>query len=293
MKAQQPPFPSYLSTTGITPQSRHATTKRQTVKKLAIAVALAGFAFAAQAQDWSFKDVSANYLDWTSRTYDKTNKGPFGNKKSFLFLEFEGGLGGKWGDLYGFFDLENPTNKPHETDGRVNRRTFWKAVGRFTMFDVGGFPVKAYLRHSDFKDGDFIDVQSVLGLSTDYSSGAFWIQPFFGVNRQNTGFTAFPAPNLNGFMTGWVFGYGFKLFEQSFSVTNWHELEFNRRTEYLQMAQEGNVVTASKMSQNGAASLWWNAHKYLTLGLQYRYAKNKLGVALYQDAVIYTIKSNF
>ena len=78
-------------------------TTRTTLIALALA-SCAGFAHA----DYTFSNVSANWLDWSSNTQDRTNKGPFGGKADFAYLEAEGGMGGNWGDVYGFLDIENP-----------------------------------------------------------------------------------------------------------------------------------------------------------------------------------------
>lgn len=257
----------------------------------AVAVA-AALAPAAHADDsWSFKNVSVNYLDWSDRTVDNTGKGPFGQKKSFTYLELEGGVGGKWGDVYGFFDMENPSKPANNTaDSAMDRRFAMKAVGHFNLTEAGGMPVQFYGHVYNFIDNGFNDQNTVLGMSTAYSSGGFWIKPFLGAHlesKSNVG------TDFNGGMGGWVFGYSFKAMDQSFMVSNWHETEFGRKDAYLQMARDGGVVTAGRTAHNGAVSLWWNATPSITTGLTYRYAKNKLGSATYQDALIYTAKFNF
>ena len=48
---------------------------------LAALALAAAFAPAAHADDdWSFKDISIQHLDWTSHTENQTGKGPFGVK---------------------------------------------------------------------------------------------------------------------------------------------------------------------------------------------------------------------
>ncbi len=51
---------------------------------------------------WGFADASLNYLEWNRSTEEKSLK------RSFAYLELEGGGRFNWGELYGFFDLENP-----------------------------------------------------------------------------------------------------------------------------------------------------------------------------------------
>lgn len=256
---------------------------------IALAAVLA-MSTAVHAQDWSFKNVSVNYLDWTGSTERKTGMGPFAQKKDFTFLEIEGGMGGKWGELYGFFDIENPGNSTRESAVGKSRRYAWKAVSRINMTEVGGFPVQFYAHIYDFTEGDFNDQNRVVGLGTSYGKGGFWIKPFAGVHQESKSGV---GAHVNGLMAGWVLGYSFKLGDQSFMVTNWHEMELDRKARYLTMARNGGVVQGSGTGQNGAVSLWWNVNPTFTLGTTYRYAKDKLGSATYQDGLILTAKVNF
>jgi len=263
----------------------------QQKRLLAMAAALACAASAAHADDWSFANTSINYLSWSQNTLDKTNKGPFGQKKDFPYLELEGGRGGDWGDVYGFLDVENPTHASNYTaDNRADRRTAAKAVVRYNLAKVGDTPVQLYAHVYDFRDNGFYDQNRVLGLGTAFSSGNFWIKPFLGVHQElksNLG------AQTNGGMGGWVLGYNFQAFGQPFMLTQWHETEFGRKGKYLVMAEGGNVVTAKPTAWNGAVSLWWNPTKHLTTGVSYRYADNKLGVSGYESGWIYTMKYNF
>jgi hypothetical protein len=261
----------------------------QTKKLLALAALVC--AAQAQADGWSFANVSVNYLAWSQNTLDRTNKGPFGNKKDFAYLELEGGKGGDWGDVYGFFDLENATHaSEHKADTRADRRTAAKVVGRYNLAKVGDTPVQLYAHVYDFRDNGFYDQNRVLGLGTALSRGNFWIKPFLGVHQElksNIG------AEVNGGMGGWVLGYNFQAFGQPLMLTQWHETEFGRKDKYLTMADGGKVVTANSTAQNGAVSLWWTPTKRLTAGVSYRYALNKLGVAGYESGLIYTMKYNF
>jgi hypothetical protein len=261
-------------------------------KQLVALCALATAAVAApvHAEGWSFLDTSVNYLSWSQRTLDYTNKGPFGQKKDFTYLELEGGAGGDWGDVYGFFDVENPMNKERETDGRTDRRTAAKFVARYNLTQVAGMPVQLYAHVYDFRDNTFYDENRVLGLGTSWSSGNFWIKPFLGVHNETK---ADLGAQFNGGMGGWVLGYSFNAFGQPFMLTQWHETEFARKKEYLVMSEGGNVVTANSTAWNGAVSLWWNPTKHFTAGLSYRYADNKLGVSGYESGWISTLRYNF
>ncbi|MDL4863437.1 outer membrane protein OmpK, partial [Halomonas elongata] len=70
---------------------------------------------------WSFANVSVNYLDWSDGTQQRTANNAA--KGDFFYLELEGGLGFDWGEFYGFYDFENPQNDTLEDDTRDNRRS--------------------------------------------------------------------------------------------------------------------------------------------------------------------------
>jgi hypothetical protein len=243
-----------------------------------------------QAQDFSFKNLSANRLDWTKRAEKNTGQGPFGQKKDFNYAGVEGGLGGSWGELYGFLDIENPTSSTRESGVGESRRLAWKAVGRVNVAKVGDMPVQLYAHVYDFSEHDFNDQNRVVGVGTAYSQGAFWLKPFVGVHvERKTGV----CTHVNGGMAGWALGHGFKLGGQSMMITSWHETEFGRKDRYLVMARDGRVVTGKRTAQNGAVSLWWNATPALAVGTSYRYASHKLGSASYMDGFILTGKYGF
>ncbi|AMC33798.1 outer membrane protein OmpK [Janthinobacterium sp. B9-8] len=263
------------------------------LRNILVAASILATPAAFAANDWSFKNVSVNWLDWSNGTEDRTNAGAFAGKKDFAFLEVEGGFGGDWGEAYGFFDVENPTKAKSEPDSRENRRYVVKAVARFNIVQAGPVPVQAYVHVYDLRDTgtNFFSQNRVLGLGTSLSSGNFWIKPFVGAHQQldqNIG------AHANGVMAGYVAGYSFQMFGQSFMATQWHETEFNRDDKFLTMGSPaGGVTKGDSTGQNGAVSLWWNVSKEFTTGLQYRYADQKLGSASYQNAMIYTAKYNF
>lgn len=257
-------------------------------RKVLAAVVMAGCASLAHA-DYSFSNISANWLDWSDGTEARTGSGPFGQKQDFGYLEAEGGMGGNWGELYGFVDIENPTQSDNEVGGQ-NRRYASKIVARANVATVAGLPVQAYAHVYDFRDGGFFDQNRVVGLGTSLSKGNLWVKPFIGAHQElKKGIGA----DRNGMMAGWVLGYSFNIAGQNMMVTQWHEIEFDREDKFLTMAQNGNVVTGNKVAHNGAVSLWWNATKNVTGGLTYRYADQKLGSASWQNALITTVKYNF
>jgi len=263
------------------------------LRNILVAASILATPAAFAGNDWSFKNVSVNYLDWSNGTEQRTNAGAFAGKKDFTLLEIEGGFGGDWGEAYGFFDVENPTKGTDERDSRENRRLVAKAVGRFNLVQLGSVPLQAYVHIYDLRDtgSSFFSQNRVLGLGTSLSNGNFWIKPFIGGHQQ---FESNIGAHANGVMAGYVAGYSFQMFGQSFMATQWHETEFNRDDKYLTMGSPaGGVTKGNATGQNGAVSLWWNVSKEFTTGVQYRYADQKLGSASYQNAMIYTAKYNF
>lgn len=266
------------------------------LSKIAVAAALIVSSGAAMAQNWSWSDVSINYLNWTKRSEKMSNppNAAFGAKKDFVYLELEGGMGGAWGDLYGFFDVENPTNNANNTaDNRADRRTALKIVGRYNLTKLGDFPLMAYAHVYDFVDNGFNDQNRVLGFSTDVKVGKLTVQPWIGVHQESK--TGVGTMN-NGGMAGYVLLYPFEVSGYNFMLSQWHEMEFSRKDEYLVFGNNLNStkpLSDNKTGQNGAITLTWNVNKQFGAALSYRYAKNKLGIAGLEDAWIFSAKYNF
>jgi nucleoside-specific outer membrane channel protein Tsx len=145
-------------------------------RKLLLALSLISGSTLAHADNWSFANVSANYLDWSSRTTEQSGK------KDFGYLEAEGGMGGNWGDVYGFFDLENPGKSGDGLNG-YDRRYTTKAIGRFNLTQVGNVPVQLYAHVYDTRGNNFFSQNRVLGLSTELKYGNLTIKPFIGAQR--------------------------------------------------------------------------------------------------------------
>ncbi|EHA15764.1 outer membrane protein OmpK [Halomonas sp. HAL1] len=238
---------------------------------------------------WSFANVSVNYLDWSNGTEARTASNAA--KSDFMFLEIEGGAGFSWGEFYGFFDFENPTNDQFDesSGGKDNFRTAGKITSHIYL---GDSPLSIYAHLYDFRDYGFEsrEQDQVLGLGyrTTFDNG-LWFKPFIGAARvQSNSYSG-----MNGFMAGWVAGYDFAALNQNFSVTNWHEQTFGRDDEYLTQNYQPPEAKAGSVGTNGALSLWWHPSDLITTGIQYRYSDNKLGTPNnYQNAMIYSVKLN-
>lgn len=252
------------------------------MKKTTIAALIAATAaFSAQAEyQWGFANVSMNYLDWTPHTTHKS--GNSSHKDDFAYLELEGGAGFTWGELYGFFDLENAFNSKNDSDAGDNQRYTFKTTARIylgdTAFNAYGHVYGTYSLPGN--GGNFHEVNTLYGIGYNTDFHGLWFKPFAALHYVDQTFYS----GNNGYVLGWVAGYDFNLWDEKFSVTNWNEIELNRNDRYGNGGRDG---------VNGALALWWTPVPSVTTGIQYRYADNKLGEDFYQQAVVYSIKYNF
>ncbi len=226
---------------------------------------------------YSFKNVSINYLNWTSKTKEKTSQ------RDFAYLSLNGGFGYEWMDFYGFLTLENPT-KPYDNNFPENKR--YVGYGDLDIAIKDNF--KLHIQDFYANGRDFSVNDLVLGLSYKYFNDGFWIKPFLGVHFTNdTYFDGF-----NGYMTGWVFNYPFTIYKGAFSIFQWNEIEFGRVKSFYQFS--GTPVGDGKSyGLNGSLSFWWHINNDFSTGIEYRYADHKLGNIDYQSGYIYTVKYNF
>ncbi|MBA3025040.1 MAG: hypothetical protein FP820_01380 [Sulfurimonas sp.] len=220
--------------------------------------------------NYSFKNISMNYLDWSQHTEEKTSK------RDFSYLEFEGGAGWNWGEFYIYFDIENPLGKYEESTASAQRLAF-KPVLDVNLYEN----LALHIHDFNFHSTDYYVHNLITGLSykiqTDFG---LWVRPFVGSHYQESSYYS----GYNGVMTGWTFLYAFNVMEQKFSLAQWHEMTFGRNE------KDGYD---NKNGIQGALSFWWHPNAVITTGLQYRYAENELGSQEYQDGFIYSLKYNF
>ena len=258
------------------------------IKYAAVAALAMGMAAPASADYlYGFGDVSVNYLDWTDGTERRAT-----HHNEFVYLELEGGAGFTWGEVYGFFDIENGPR------GNEAIRTAYK--GSIT-YKTGLDELRLYGHHYASNSGGFNASNTVTGVSYSVGGNGWFFNPFIGVHHAVTSDAFGSAFNtmaegaptfakfsgLNGGMAGWVGLYNFELAGQKFAVSQWHEIEFSRKESYQALTGE------KSHSQQGALSAWWNITPQVTTGVQYRYADSKLGNDGYKNAAIYTVKYNF
>lgn len=235
--------------------------------------------------NFTYLNTSLNYLDWSNGTVERVN----GTKDDFVYLELEGGGGFDWGDVYFFVDIENPTKGWHE-DAPDNTRLVAKPIFDITIADS---PWAIHIQSYYLKEDTFYVNNLVVGLSYKYANDdGFWIRPFFGPHQQESTY----YDGMNGYMTGWVFGYDFAVNGYDFSISQWHEYEFDRDEEHYKFTDEFGVEhrtgDGKSTGTNGALAIWWKINDDLTAGYQYRYANSKLGSIEYQTANIFTLKYN-
>lgn len=235
--------------------------------KLVLAFFL-GSAVAMADYQWGFANMSLNYLDWDRGTENKSTK------QDFSYIEIEGGSQYSWGDLYGFFDIENFGKAGDEV------RTASKGAVNYYL---GQTKFGLYAHQYSFHSLGFSEQNRVIGFGYSWTGDGWWIKPFIGLHDVSQTFYS----GSNGYMAGWVLGYNFTAFNQKFLLVDWHEIEFERNVRYA--AGNGN----SRSGINGALSLWWSINTQIAIGQQWRYATNKLGTGGDMGAWISTLKINF
>ncbi len=232
--------------------------------------------------NYTFWDVSVNYLDWSSGTEQRAEGKT--NFSDFVYLELEGGAGWNWGEFYFFADLENPT-KSWDNVPTDDRRVVLKPILDVKLGETGLY---VHLQDYFLKSKTFFVNNLVPGIAYRYSTEHFWIRPFIGPHFQESTF----YDGFNGWMAGWVLAYDFRISGQKFSLTNWHEFEWGRDEEHYLF--EGNPVGDGRShGLQGALALWWTPINEITAGVQYRYSNYKLGLDAYATALIYSLKYNF
>lgn len=259
-------------------------THKKTLKNIFILMAaslLLNITPAVAEQESGFVNLSVNYWDWSEGTRERSGK------KSFNYVGAEAGSSHEWGDVYGFLYLQNPgkgswKEEQQDEHGADQFRIEAKATINVNIGESGWNLYGDIFNFSDSFGG--YEQNLIAGVSYDFKAdNGFWIRPFLGSHYvHNSGIGA----GFNGVMTGWALGYTWFIEDQKITLFNWNEIELLRSDEYA-------AINGDKTGLNGAASLWYHYNEQLSFGLQYRYAKDKLGSNSYQDGFIYTTKFTF
>lgn len=232
--------------------------------------------------NFTYWDTSVNYLDWSAGTEQRAMGKT--NFSDFVYVELEGGAGWDWGEFYFFADIENPT-KSWDNVPTDDKRVVIKPI---LDIKLGESDFYFHLQDYFLKSKTFFVNNLVPGLAYKYVNGNFWIRPFIGPHYQESTF----YDGFNGYMAGWTFIYNFKIGEEKFLLSNWHEFEFDRDEEHY-LYNGDPVGDGRSHGVNGALAFWWTPIDALTAGIQYRYSNYKLGLNAYATAWIYSLKYNF
>jgi len=226
--------------------------------------------------NYYFVNNSINYLDWSSSTEKNTAQ------EDFAYLELEGGAGWDWGQFYGFIDIENPSSS-YDDEPAKNLRIVLKPILDIYIKNNFAFHIQTfYLNSKSFYVNSLVTGVSYL-YTTDFG---LWFTPFIGAHYQSSTYYS----GFNGYTFGWSFNYDFTISSQSFYIFNWHEIEFSRAKEGYELEDATPIGDGKSYGTNGALSVWWKINQHIHTGLQYRYAKYKLGSSAYQSGIIYTAK---
>ncbi|WP_345992634.1 outer membrane protein OmpK [Sulfurimonas sp. HSL-1716] len=229
--------------------------------------------------NYSFLNVSANYLDWTKST-EKSSP-----QRDFAYLELEGGAGFEWGDVYGYFDIENPS-RGYDNTPQDNRRYAFKPA-----MDIRLFHSNWYIYSQDFNlySKDYHISNLIAGISYKMVKEDLLFQPFLAPHYQESTYYS----GFNGYMFGWILNYDFTMHKEKFTIFQWHEQEFARDKKHYLAADGSRTGDGESYGIQGSFELWWHMTKRVKAGLQYRYALNKLGYYGYQDGFIYSLRYYF
>ena len=215
---------------------------------------------------YSFSNLSMNYLDWSSQTEERTND------KDFSYLEYEGGSGYQWGEIYTFVDVRNPT-KNYNDDTSSKLAFAVKPTVDIKIKDTFAIHIQDYhLQSKPYHTNDAI-VGFSYKLTTKFN---FWTKPFIGYHYKTSTYYS----GKDGYMFGWLLNYKYR----DFSLFQWHEMTFDRDT------KDGY---GKHIGVQGAVKFWYNMKSKVSLGIQYRYASYELGNKNYQWGTIYSVKYNF
>ena len=139
------------------------------------------------------------------------------------------------------------------------------------------------------EDFAFLEVEGVGGLGYAYANGGLFARAFLTAHYQRSTY----YDGENGYMGGWFWRYDFEAWGEKWYAFQWHEVEFERAKEHYMLSEGTRIGDGASWGLNGDVALFFRATDALDLGMQYRYAYQKLGLSLYQNGMIYSMKYNF
>jgi hypothetical protein len=226
-----------------------------------------------------YGNVNLNYFDWTKKAEDEGAKG------DYSYFGFEGGAGWDRVEAYGFLNIENPLHRYDDATPQDLRFTAFCDVDTEIANNF-----KLHFQDYAFNSNSYYVNDFVLGFGYKFTTDfGLWFRPFLALHHTYDTY----YKGLNGYMTGWLFNYDFKISKYKFTIFQWNEIEFDRKKSFYLSDTGVPVGDGASWGVNGALSFWFHVNKPFTVGVQYRYAKNKLGSQVYKAGTIYTVKYNF
>ena len=175
-----------------------------------------------------------------------------------------------------FADIENPS-KSYDATPENNLRVVVKPVLDITLVENLSLHFQAFTLHSK----EYYVSNMVSGFSYNIkNSYGITFKPFIGLHYQKSTY----YNGYNGLMGGWTLMYNFKIKDEKFLFSQWHECT---------LARDKDDGYDDNIGRQGALVFLWKAKQEITTGLIYRYAFYELGENAYQDGFIYTLKYNF
>ena len=250
-------------------------------KIIVILLACVGLLGASELQKplYGFLNTSINYLDWSHRVENEPAR------EDFAYLEVEGGAFWEWGSVYAFVDLENPT-RSWEAQTPKEQRISSKGIVNLNVSSSGW---SVYIQDYHFESQTFYVNNLIGGLGYAYVNGGLFARGFLTAHYQRSTY----YDGENGYMGGWFWRYDFEAWGKKWYAFQWHEVEFERSKEHYMLSDGTRIGDGASWGLNGDIALFFRATDALDLGMQYRYAYQKLGLSLYQNGMIYSLKYNF
>lgn len=223
----------------------------------------------------SFGSINAGYADWDSG-FVNVDRGEVWKVTADFGVNF------REAEFYSFIE-SNVLN--HSVAGRNHTVS---AMTHVRLFDSDyTFFGKIYGQWENTW-GDDLDMFYGLGYLGWTGEWGFF-KPYIGLHNQSGDYVSQKygqTSGWNGYVVGWTTAYNFVLFSESFSLSDWNEVELERNDAYAEQ-QYGHYGI------NGGLTLAWKFYPRWKAAITWRYFKNKLGYDGFGDQMIYMLGYEF
>ncbi|EAA5485258.1 hypothetical protein DQD41_06315 [Salmonella enterica subsp. enterica] len=220
--------------------------------------------------------ISLGYGDW-NKGFKNVDRGEVWKAVADFGAVFDRG------EFASFYEM-NVLN--HPVEGRNHVTQF---LGHYRPIEGYDFTLMTKLYMSmENKFGDELNMMYGIGY-LGLVEKSWFIKPYLAVHNLSNDYTLKTygqATGFNGYVAGWVAAYNFDMFNESFAISNWNEVEFDRNDAYAE--QQGGHT-----GLNGAVTFTWKFMPRWTASVSYRYFNNKLGYDGYGDRLNYLIGFSF